>query len=137
MKHGGNDGQRRRSQSHGEVNRQKEGGEINEGEGESFARKEMLEMPHESPQEGKGGYDEERAEGKEKREFSGFEQQYGQVKRRHAEADDAADEAENEAHHALLPGQPVGVAVFVGGRRRKPMGGSGRVRRSGSSRELL
>lgn len=81
-------------------------------------------MRRESPEEVEGGNDEERTEREEKREFAGFEQQHRQVKRRHAEADGAADEAEDEAADALLPRKPTRVIIGIvrGG---KPVSGRG------------
>jgi len=70
-------------------------------------------MGRESPEKVEGGNDEERAERKEKREFAGFEQQHGQVEGRHAEADDAANKAEDEAADPLLPRQPIRVVVRI------------------------
>jgi len=119
LKNGGNDGEHRRSQSEREVNRQKERTKVNGSERKSLAGKQMFQMRRESPEEVEGGNDEERPEGEEKREFASFEQQDGQVERRHAEADDPADQAEGEAADALLPRKPTRiVARILRGRRR-------------------
>lgn len=111
LEQGGHDSQHGRSQPERKVNRQKERSEINGSERKSLLGKQMLQMRHESPEEVEGGNDEERAEGEEKREFPRFDQQHGQVKRRHTEADRAADQAQDEAVYALLAGQPTRVLV--------------------------
>jgi len=113
LKQGRNNGEQRGSESESEIYRKKEGKKVDGREGKSFAGEQVFQMRLKSPQKGKGGDDEERAEGEEKRKLSGFEQKHRQVERGHAEANDAAHEAKDESQDTLLSGQPARAIVLV------------------------